>query len=323
MSTKHPEIIVIGGAVADISLVPVGPEVFNVGSTPLDSIAMRVGGDAANEAITLARLGRVPALITRLGRDVAGDFIFRKLDEAGVDTRFVAQEKDLDTSINILLVDTTGERHFLTNRNGSLRKLRLQDILPALDSPALSEAKVACLASMFVSPPLTLEDTARLYDVLREKGLILCADTTRRKRGETLREAGDALSRLDYFFPNMEEAVLLTGERRPDAIADALLGAGVRHVCLKLGSRGCLLASKEERYIVPAYPDALCLDTTGAGDTFAAAFITALLEGRPFRDCGRWANAAASLCIEQVGATGGSWTREDVERRVEEIGIRD
>ena len=319
MQSNHPDIIVIGGAVADISLVPVGPEVFHAGSTPLDSIAMRVGGDAANESIVLARLGHRPALISKLGEDAAGDFVFRSLNAAGVDTRHILRESGLDTSINILLVDATGERNFLTNRNGSLRKLGLSDILPALQSPELAEAKVACLASMFVSPLLTLEDTVALYDLLLARGLILCADTTRRKRGETLREAGEALSRLDYFFPNMEEAVLLTGKRGPDAIADALLEAGVKHVALKLGRAGCLLASADERFRVPAYPDARSLDTTGAGDTFAAAFLSALMEGRSFEACGRFANAAASLCIECVGATGGSWTRTDVEARLAAI----
>ena len=319
MSVQTPDAVVIGAAIVDIPLAPVTQDILSAHSTPLQRIAMGLGGDAANEALALARLGHAPALVSVVGRDTPGDFALQALARSGVDVSAVARRDGLDTGINIVLVRPDGERGFITSRTGSLRQLGLTDILPALDAPALSGAKVACLASLFVSPKLTLRDTAALFDALKARGLTLCADTTRPKNGETLREAGDALSRLDYFFPNLEEAAQITGERDPDAVADALLGCGVKHVALKLGDQGCLLASKEERLIVPAVPGVRCVDTTGAGDTFAAAFIAAILEGRPFADCGRFANAVASLCVESVGAAGATWTRADAEARCETL----
>ena len=322
MPVHFPEVAVIGAAIADIPLAPVGPEVFAAHSTPLARIAMTPGGDALNEALALARLGRRPALVSVVGEDAAGDFVLRALTDARVDASCVRRIPGLDTGINVVLVGPDGERRFITSQGGSLRRLSLSDILPALDSPAFAGAKIACLASLFVSPLLTLDDTAALFDALKARGLTLCADTTRPKRGETLREAGAALSRLDYFFPNRDEAALLTGEKDPDRAADALLNAGVKHVAIKLGGAGCLLKSAGERHLVPAFAGASCVDTTGAGDTFAAGFIAALIEGRPLRDCGRFANAAASLCVERVGASGG-WTRDEVEERFEGVGSRE
>ena len=309
--------LIIGAAIVDIPLSPVPPDIYRAHSTPVSRIAMRVGGDAANEALTLARLGHEPVLLSKLGCDPAGDFVLDTMRRAGVDTRLTLREPGLDTGINIVLVREDGERGFITSASGSLRRLALPDLLTALDAPALADVKLMCLASLFVSPQLGIEDTAALFDALKARGMTLCADTTRRKHGETLREAGGMLSRLDYFFPNLEEAALLTGTDDPDACADALLDAGVRHVALKLGAKGCLIASKDERRRVPAVPGVRCVDTTGAGDTFAAAFIAALLEGRTFTGCARFANAAASLCVEHVGATDGDWGREDVERRIQ------
>ena len=317
-----PDCIIIGAAIVDIPLAPVTPDVFIAHSTPLERIAMGLGGDAANEALALSRLGRAPALVSVVGRDAPGDFAVQTLARAGVDTAGVVRREGLDTGINIVLVRPNGERGFITSRTGSLRRLALSDILPALDAPALRGAKVACLASLFVSPLLTLADTVTLFDALKARGLVLCADTTRPKNGETLREAGDALSRLDYFFPNREEAAMLTGKTDPERAADALLACGVGHVALKLGGRGCLLRSRDERHLIPAVPGAQCVDTTGAGDTFAAGFIAALIEGRSFADCGRFANAAASLCVETVGATEGHWHRADAEARCEAIPVR-
>ena len=319
MNRTLPDAVILGPSVVDIPLVPVRAEMLDGGSWPLERIAMQPGGDAVNEAVVLSRLGHAPALVSKVGRDAAGDFLLNALNAEGVDTSCVAREAGLDTGINIVLVREDGERGFITNRNGSLRRLGLNDLLPALDAPALRGARIACLASLFVSPLLDLNDTAALFDALRARGLTLCADTTRRKHGETLAEAGDALSRLDYFFPNMEEAALLTGRDDPEAAADALLGCGVKHVAIKLGGRGCLLASAGARCRMAAWPGARPVDTTGAGDTFAAAFIAALLEGRDFIDCGRFASAAASLCVEHPGATGGAWGRADVEKRMAEI----
>lgn len=312
---RKPFPVVIGAALADIPLAPVGPGVFDAHSTPVERVAMRVGGDAANEAIALARLGHAPALVSKIGADAAGDFVLSALNAAGVDTAPVVRDPSLDTSINIVLVRPDGERSFITGRTGSLRRLALADILPALDSPALRGAGVACLASLFVSPLLTVPDTVALFDALKARGLALCADTTRPKHGEALPQLRDMLSRLDYFFPNRAEAALLTGESDPDRAADALIDCGIRQVAVKLGADGCLLKRRGERHLIPAFPAARCVDTTGAGDTFAAAFIAALLEGKTFVGCGRFANAAASLCVESVGANAAPWTRADVDSR--------
>ena len=319
MAEFTPEVLFIGGGVVDIPLRPVDRYIFDVGSYPLDSIRMEIGGDAVNESIIASRLGCRTALISKFGRDAAGDFICAALVENGVNTDWVVREDGLDTGINIVLVRENGERSFLTNRNGSLRKLGPADILPALDSPAVSRAKIVSLASIFVSPLLTPENTAQLFSQIKAKGITLCADMTRPKNGERSADVRDLLSHLDYFFPNREEAEQLTGEHDLDAIADDLLDKGVKNVVIKIGAQGSFLKNTAFRAIVPAYRGAKCVDTTGAGDNFAAAFITALLDGRPFEDCARFANAAASICVEHVGATVGVRSREAVDARYREL----
>ena len=174
-----PDALIIGAAIADIPLSPVGPEVFGAPSTSLERVAMQVGGDAANEAMVLARLGHAPALISLVGRDAPGDWVLNALARAGVDTRCVTRQAGLVTGLNVVLVDSAGERRFITSSAGSLRKLALSHILPALDDPALSGVRIACLASLFVSFQLPLEDIEALLDALKARGLILCADTTR------------------------------------------------------------------------------------------------------------------------------------------------
>ena len=66
----------------------------------------------------------------------------------------------------------------------------------------------------------------------------------------------------------------------PDEIADAFLDAGVGCVVLKLGGKGCLVKNRCERYAVPAYRHAQCVDTTGAGDAFCAGVVSGLTYGK-------------------------------------------
>lgn len=314
MSQRMTEAVIIGGAVADILLRPVSDEVFVRGSYPVDSIRMSIGGDAINEATVLSRLGHETMLVTRLGDDGVADIIAGHCRRENI-SLFSRRDEGLDTSINAVLVNAEGERSFITNKNSSLRKLGLEHILPAMDTEEYRKAKLVCLASMFVSPMLTLEDTETLFARVKADGKILCADTTKRKNGEMLADCAGAMKYLDCFFPNLEEAQLLTGMTDADEIADAFLNAGVKNIVLKLGGRGCLVKNAETRIEMPCYPDANCIDTTGAGDNFSAAFIAAVLEGRDLRECAAYANAVASVCVESLGATTARPEKTEIEKR--------
>ena len=312
------EAIIMGAAIADILLRPVDETVFAKGSCAVESIRMSLGGDALNESTVLARLGHKPMLATKLGMDGVAEFILAHCSREGIRVH-AARDAQMDTGINAVLVTPDGERSFVTNKNGSLRRLSLEDVLPVFETDAFAQAKLVCLASMFVSPQLDLAGMESLFASVKAAGKILCADSTKRKNGETLADIAPVIRHLDYFFPNIDEARLLTGLDAPDEIADAFLDAGVGCVVLKLGGDGCLIRNAKERYRVPAYAHANCIDTTGAGDTFAAAFIAGLLEGRNLLQCAAWANATASLCVESLGATTAKLDRDVIDVRARNI----
>ena len=166
-----------------------------------------------------------------------------------------------------------------------------------------------------MAPAFTAPVLAELFSQAKQKGLLLCADMTKRKNQETVWDMRECLQWLDYIFPNYEEASLLTGRSDWDEIADAFLECGVGHVVIKAGARGCFIKSRTERLWVPACRGVRCVDTTGAGDTFSACFLYALDQGYSLEDCGRFANAGASFCIQQVGAVGAGNDPEAVRKR--------
>lgn len=302
------DITVIGAAIVDVLAAPFRADGFYapsgacIDSQSMEQIILSFGGDALNEAVALSRLGKQVELVSTLGQDEAGTQVLHYLQENGVDTSRIAQHMELDTGVNVVLIDENGERRFLTNPHGSLRRLTEEDILPHLDTAA----DIVSFASMFVSPLLDIPAMKRLFARIKAKpGRVLAVDLTKAKQGETLSDLQELLPYIDYLFPNEEEAALLTGDPDPECNAALFLEAGVGCVAMKCGQHGCLIHSANHWVHLPAYPVEQVVDTTGAGDCFAAGFLWALSEGGDLTECGRFATAVASCSVEQVGALTG------------------
>lgn len=321
------DVVVIGASILDIPAGPVDASVFGSGSHPVDAIRMYTGGDALNESIILARMGKRVHLISRVGDDTAGRFILEQCRREGIDTTGIKQVSGLDTGINLVLISPDGERSFVTASGGSLRKQDPSDVVIS----DLPEGKILMLASIFVYPMFTVSEMERIFREAGEAGYLVCADMTKCKNGETLADIEPALRHVDFIFPNLEEAQRVSGLTDPDQIAEAFLAAGVGTIVLKLGSRGCLIRTnpekrsenlcyqnygEESRLEIPAVPGIKPVDTTGAGDTFAAAFLSYLLENKSLEECGKFANAAASVTISAFGATTALKCREQIEERL-------
>lgn len=310
------DITVIGNAIVDVLAKSVNAKVFETGSQPVENIKLSFGGDALNEAVVLTRLGKKVDLISKVGRDEAGSRVLSFLEDAGISVDKITVENGLDTSINVVLIDEHGERHFLTNPAGSQRKLAEADIDPYLDSAN----DIVSFASIFVSPLLDIPAMTGIFRRIKERpGRILVADMTKAKKGERLEDLADLLPYVDYILPNEDEIALLTGEKDPFINAGLLIESGVSCAVIKCGSKGCLIRTKNEMYRIPAYPIQKCIDTTGAGDSFAAGFLWALSEGMPLIDCGCFACAAASCTVECVGAADGVISVETPLSRYEEL----
>lgn len=82
----------------------------------------------------------------------------------------------------------------------------------------------------------------KLFCRAKEQGILVCADMTKPKNGEQEKDIAGALRWVDYFFPNREEACMLTRETDEEKAAVRLLNAGVKHVVIKCGGDGCLVA---------------------------------------------------------------------------------
>lgn len=305
------DVTVIGPSVIDILAAPFDPEALAKGKRDVDQIRMSFGGDALNESVVLSRMGKKVQLISKIGADEAGRSIRKHLEKEKVSTKHVIVEQGLNTSVNIALVDADGGRKFLTDPHSSQRKLGLEDVLPMLDETA----PIVSFASIFISPCFSIEKTEQVFSRIKAAGKTLVSDVTRPKNGETFDDLKVLFPYMDIFVPNDEEIFLLTGEKDPYKNVQMLVDAGVKTAVVKIGKDGCLIGTRDGIVHVPAVAGVKCVDTTGAGDSFAAGLIAGLAEGRSIVDCARLGCAAASCSIEQVGATDGVRSLEQVMER--------
>lgn len=295
----QPEIVVIGASIIDTLVCPAEPDVFDTGSFAAESISMSPGADALNEATILAKMGRKVRLETVIGDDEAGRYLLEHCARCGIELPKDAVRGEYVTGINVVLVRGDGSRSFLTNANGTLRKLGLSDI----HMPFPESAGIISFASIFVFPHIGPEELKIIFSQAKSQGKIVCADMTKCKNGETVKELRPALQYIDYLIPNDEEAMLFTGKETVEDAAEELALAGVSHVVIKAGGRGCYVKDSRHCLWIPAKKGVRCLDTTGAGDSFAAGFIYALSEGRDLIACAEYANHCGARAIQVIGAT--------------------
>ncbi|MGG5372372.1 carbohydrate kinase family protein [Enterococcus sp. AZ196] len=311
---KKVDVICIGAAIVDIPLYPVGEFIFEHVSYPLDDISMKIGGDAINEATIITRLGHKVSLMSVVGSDGAGMFIREFAEKNGILTDNLKVDEKMTTSLNIGMVREDGERTFITNRNGSLWKMGLDSI----SLKEIKDAKILSLASIFNNPLLNNDALVSIFQKAKEENMLICADMVKSRLGETLEDIKEALSYVDYFFPNYEEAADLTGKEDLKEIADIFLALGVKNVLIKIGKQGCFIKNADVEKIVPAFKkdSSVKIDTIGAGDNFVSGFISELLNGKGFEECAYFGNATAAVSIESLGATTGVKSRRQVEEMI-------
>ena len=307
------EISVIGAGVIDVLVGAVDEKIFTVDAKDIDYVKFAFGGDALNEAVVLSRLGKRVQWISKVGDDDAGRRILDYAAKSGVDISGLTVRSGLETSITVVLVDGRGERRFLTNPRGSMRKFAEEDILPYVDELA----PIVSFASMFLSPLLDVPAMERLFRRIKAGGRTLAVDMKPYMHGETLEDLSGALSCVDYFFPNEEELAALAGANDVQKNIAALLECGLKCAVVKRGGKGCIIATKSAQIEILACRVEKVADTTGAGDSFTAGFLWALSEGWRLEECGRFACAAASCSVEEVGAVDGVTSLAKVMARYE------
>jgi len=292
------DVVCVGLSVVNFMVHPVDESIFSRDVTVVSPISMLQGGDAANQAIVLSKLGNKVALCSRRGTDMFGDIMLDLIAKYGIDIDVsgIAIDHDVGTSVCTVLIRPDGHRNFCVYK-GAINNLCFEDI----DLSILEHAKVASVGGMFHFPVFDGEGMGKFFAYARERGVITVADTKLDIWGIGLEGVRKSLEHLDYFFPSYDEAAAISGETEPEKIAKVFLDAGVGHVGIKLGADGCFMKDAKQEFYTPGMSVDV-VDTTGAGDNFMAGFITGLIKGLSLQECCKLGAAAGAICVSEVGA---------------------
>lgn len=294
-------ILVSGNVVLDLVVRPVDQVTWGI-TQWVESIEQHLGGNGANTAAAIAALGGQARLLGRIGHDANGEACRARLLATGVDLAHL-ETGGTPTATSIALVKSDGTRTFLHLPGASL------DVF-AGGIGFTPERIAGCghyhLANLFALPHLRplAADTLR---AARAAGLTTSLDTAWDSRGEWMKLLEPCLPHLDVLFVNEDEARMLTGLDDPARNAVAF---GMPLFVMKLGARGCYVATRDGAAQVAGFA-VRAIDTTGAGDCFAGAFLNGLARGMHPFEAGQVANAVGALTVQRMGSTTGLLTWDE------------
>jgi len=257
------------------------------------------GGPAANSACAASRLGLRVAALATVGADEAAQIIIDGYTQFGVDISLVEVSPDATSPFTVILIDPTGEkaivvvpgtppRYRMDRVEQALRRARAMYMMPGDHAQFLELARLAraCGAEVMIDVESTVGFSPAVLDQL--------------------------LAAVDIASFNQDGFITATGEQPTPEALGRLLDYGPHTVVVTRGARGALAATADQVAEWPGYRVEV-VDTTGAGDTFNAAFLCATFDGLALEKRLRFANAAAAISVTSIGPRGRLPTRQEIQ----------
>jgi len=301
---QRPKILVIGELNVDIvatglrSVPEMGAEIL------AEKCELTLGSASAIFAAGMAKLGHRVTFLSHVGQDYLGDFSLRALQQLGVSARHVTRKAGEKTGVTIAL---SGKRdRALVTYPGAVATFKADSI----NERVMSKHAHLHLTSYYLQTGLR-PLFANLFRQAKAFGLTTSFDPNSDPRDKWDRNIDSVLKYTDVLFVNEREAMKLT---RSNTLNDALktLGAKVNCAIVKRGARGATAIQNEEVFNDRGFR-IKAIDTTGAGDSFDAGFLSSYLRKAPLAECLQTGNACGALSAMSVGGTAGQPTQQELE----------
>ena len=308
--------------------------------TEAQEVSTHPGGGAVNAAVAMARLGADVSLLAKLGNDARAEAIVARLSQEGVSSRWVLRDDHAPTGASVLISSHDRNAAIFTFR-GANTLLKVEDLLE--EAFAVDIVHVANLSNKSADCFPAIVKRAKAH------GALVAANPGPRQLSARGQAFLDSLAAIDILVLNRIEADLLVpvlvarcgeggpaltlgpGEEAPAlalrgltaggfemgivAYVRALTGLGPRYVVVTDGARGAFAASRDELLFAPAVKTST-VGTAGAGDAFAATFVTFVASGRSTDEALRAATINAASVVGYIDTQSGLLGRDALAQRV-------
>lgn len=257
-----------------------------------------LGGAESNVATAIAKLNHSVGWFSKVSNDEFGRFVIDAIRAEGVDTSKVIIDNERSTG---LLFKEHYQRSnpnvYYYRKNSAASSISPDDI----DEEYIKQAKILHITG--ITPALSESAREAVYkaiDIAKKNNVLVSFDPNIRLKLWTIEEAKkvlvDIASKADIVMPGLDEAELLLGITDKDEVCDYFLNKEAKIVAVKLGADGCYIKTKEEGVKVSGYNVLdLIQDTAGAGDGFAAGFLSGYLEELTLKEIGEYANGVGAM----------------------------
>ena len=294
-------VTVLGAHILDVLGRPVEAIPLGQGSARLTEIRATAAGTAAGPGVDLAKLGASVFAVGAIGDDLLGDVVIAAMARHGVDTTGLSRKSGVQTSATILPIRGNGERPAL-HVPGATSLLELADV----DLDRVRRSRALLIGAPDALGGIVGDGLAQVAAAARTGGALIAVDVLHPGRPGDLQRIAGLLGAADWFLPNDDQLLALTGRGDlASAIADVLaLGAG--GVAVTCGADGCMVAWRGggAPVALPAI-EVDVVDTTGCGDGFTAGMLAGLLVGAGPVDAAWLGIACGSLVATGLGSDAG------------------
>lgn len=288
-----PRILCIGDLMLDV-LVLIDSQI-NYGSDTKASISTHGGGAAANTATWLASDGNEVFFVSRAGSDAAADAVIAELDHWGIN-HMELRVPGAKTGVVVVIVDETGQRTMFPD-SGANSGLALSDL------PDLSGFDAAFISGYSLFNESSTAGVEQIIQEIRRSGIPIFFDPASVGTMEAFGKSRilPYLNYMDVLLLNEDEALYLTETNNFEDALTTLI-ENTKTVIIKLSGKGAIGRTFDSKpklipseYVTP-------VDTTGAGDAFAAGFIASWIKTKELEAAILAGNQLAAKCVSNIGA---------------------
>jgi len=302
------DVITIGDAMIAMCPKQKGPIMF------CNTFERKLGGAELNVVIGCARLGIKSGWISRLGNDDFGKHILKTVRGEGVDISEVKLVDEYPTSVYFREVLADGSsRSFYYREKSPTSTMKSEE----LNEEYFKQAKVLHITGVF--PSITKNNQEIILEAVKlakKHNLIVSFDPNIRLKMWSKEEAKAYIEKLlpnvDVLLIGDEEIEILLEDTNIEKAIKTFHEYGIEKVIVKKGAKGALGSDGKNIYEVDAIKPKALVDTVGAGDGFAAGFLTSLVQGKSLEECVKFANAVGSLVVGVEGDNEGLPYYDDV-----------
>ena len=256
------------------------------------------GGSVANTMAGLASLGARGVYVGKVHADRLGAVFAASMKGIGVDYATPLGDKGAATASSMIAVTADGQRSMNTYL-GACRELTPEDVFPH----EIADAEITYIEGYLWDEPAAKEASRKAMKIAHENGRKIAMTLSDsfcvgRFRDEFLHLFHNE---VDILFANEDEAHALFQVDSFDKVVEKVKAWG-GVAALTRSAKGCVIVHGSQSHEIPAAPVAKVVDTTGAGDQFAAGFLYGLTHGKGLADCGRLGALAAAEVISHYGA---------------------